>query len=101
MSADPGFQVQADAISRHAATVDGVADQVGDARGAAAAVSVGRDAYGILCSLIPSLLEPVQESVIDALGDAAESLRSAADDLRSTARDYTGADVRTAKDFGR
>jgi len=87
MTTDPGFEVQADAITRHAATVDRVADQVAEGRGAAAAVSIGRDAYGILCSLIPSLLALVQESVIDALREASDSLQSAADDLRSTARD--------------
>ncbi|MFI5891466.1 hypothetical protein ACIA5D_15285 [Actinoplanes sp. NPDC051513] len=67
MSADPGFQVQADTITRHATTVDRVADQVAEGRGAAAAVSIGRDAYGILCSLIPSLLEPVPSPDVRAM----------------------------------
>jgi methyl-accepting chemotaxis protein len=99
MSADPGFQVQAEAITRHATTVDGVADQVAEGRAAASAVNLGRDAYGILCSLIPALLEPVQESVIEALRGSADALQSAADDLRATARDYTGSDKRTADQF--
>lgn len=94
-----GFQAQADAIVRHAATVDEVAAQVAEGRGAASAVSLGRDAYGKLCSLIPVLLDPIQTSVIDALGEATDTLQSAADDLRATARDYTGADLRTADDF--
>ena len=94
-----GFQAQADAIVRHAATVDDVAARVGDGRGAAGAVSLGRDAYGKLCSLIPALLDPIQASVIDALGEATDALQGAADDLRATARDYTGADRRTADDF--
>jgi|SRR3954471_4856926 hypothetical protein len=101
MAGDSGFQAQADAIARHATTVDRVADQVSEGRDAAAAVSIGRDAYGILCSLIPALLEPVQDGVIDSLREAAESLQTTADDLRSTARDYTGSDARTARDFGR
>ena len=51
--------------------------------------------------MIPALLEPVQDGVIDSLREAAESLQTTADDLRSTARDYTGSDARTARDFGR
>lgn len=97
---DPGFQVQADALTRHAATVDEVSAQVAQGKAAASAVSLGRDAYGILCSVIPSLLDPVHESVIDALQEAADSLQSSADDLRATARDYTGSDKRTGDDFG-
>jgi methyl-accepting chemotaxis protein len=96
MGADVGFQVQADAITRHATTVDAVADQVAEGKGAASVVNIGRDAYGMLCSLIPSLLTPVQESLINALQEATDSLHSAADDLRATARDYTGSDDRTA-----
>jgi hypothetical protein len=99
MSADPGFQVQADAITRHATTVDEVAAQVAQGKSAASTITIGRDAYGILCSLIPTLLDPVQESVIEALQEAGDSLQSAADDLRATARDYTGSDQRTADQF--
>lgn len=100
MTADSGFQVQADAILRHAATVDEVAAQVAQGRAGAATVSVGRDAYGMLCQLIPSLLQPVHESTVNALQEAADSLQRSADDLRATARDYTGSDERTADAFG-
>jgi hypothetical protein len=99
MTADPGFQAQADAIVRHAATVDEVSAQVTQGRAAASTVDLGRNAYGLLCQIIPSLLDPVQESTITALGEAADALRSAADDLRATARDYTGSDQRAAGDF--
>jgi hypothetical protein len=97
--AGAGFQAQADAIVRHAATVDEVASRVAEGRGAAGAVELGPEAYGKLCSLIPALLDPVQTAVIDALGEATDALQSAADDLRATARDYTGTDTRAADDF--
>jgi hypothetical protein len=96
---DAGFQVQADAIIAHAATVDEVATLVAEGRSAASAVGIGRDAYGMLCRLIPSLLDPLQESTVNALQELADSLQSSADELRSTARDYTGSDQRTADDF--
>jgi hypothetical protein len=99
MTADSGFQAQGDAILRHAATVDEVAAQVAQGRAAAATVVLGRDAYGMLCQLIPILLDAVHESTVNALQEAADAMQSSADDLRATARDYTGSDQRTADDF--
>jgi hypothetical protein len=99
MAGNAGFSVQAEALDRHAATVDEVAAHVGQARSAAATVSIGRDAYGFLCSLIPALLDPIQHQAIAALGEAADSLQRAADDVRVTARRYTDSDTRTADVF--
>jgi hypothetical protein len=99
MAADSGFEVQADAILRHAATVDEVSAGVAQGRAAAGTVSLGHGAYGLLCQIVPALLEPVQESTITALGEAADALRNAAEDLRATARDYIGSDQRTAGGF--
>jgi hypothetical protein len=99
MTGDSGFAVQAEALVMHAATVDEVAAQVGQARSAAATVPMGRDAYGVLCSLIPASLDPIQEQATAALGEASDSLQRSADDLRATARHYTGSDTRTADVF--
>lgn len=99
MAAESGFEVQADAVTRHATTVDEVAAQVVQGRSAAASVQLGRDAYGFLCQAIPSLLDPLQSATVSALQEAADSLQRSADDLRTTARAYTDADERTAGDF--
>ena len=99
MSSDPGFQVQADAIAAHADTLDEVAGELTQGRSAAATVSMGPEAYGILCRIIPSLLEPLQDATITALAEATDLLESSADDLRTTARDYADSDRRTADTF--
>jgi hypothetical protein len=99
MTGDPGFQAEGTTILQHAGTVDKVADLVDQARAAAGAVRVGRDAYGVLCGLIPTLLDPVQESIVGALHGAVDSLRATAEDLRSTAHDYAGTDERTEQVF--
>jgi hypothetical protein len=91
--------VQAAAVSAHAATVDQIASDVSQGRSAAATIAIGRDAYGILCQLIPTLLDPIQEATITALQEVTDSLQRSADDLRATASDYTGSDRRTADDF--
>ena len=99
MTDDRTLQVQATELAGQAATVDGVAEVIEQARSAAAGVTLGREAYGILCQLIPSLLEPVQHQTVEALRQATDSLQRSADDLRATARDYTGSDQRTADVF--
>jgi uncharacterized protein YukE len=99
VTGDASFQVQAAALDTHAATLDQIADEVSQGRSAAASIAIGRDAYGILCQLIPTLLEPIQEATITALQEATDSLQRSADDLRATASDYNGSDRRTADDF--
>jgi hypothetical protein len=95
MAGDSGFAVQAHALIKHAGTVDEVISQVEQAHSAAATVRMGREAYGILCQLIPAMLDPIQDLTIAALREAADALQRSADALRATARDYTGSDVRT------
>lgn len=95
-----GFQVQADAIVKHAGTVEEVAAEVMQAKAASSTISMGRDAYGLLCQLIPSLLDPLQDAAIGAFQEAADSLQRSADNLRTTARDYTGSDESVAGEFG-
>lgn len=99
MDAESSFEVQAEAITRQAETVDEVADQVVHGRSAASAITIGRDAYGFLCRIIPTLLDPVQEATADALQQAADALQRSADDLRTTARAYASADERTAAEL--
>lgn len=99
MGAESGFEVQGDGISRHAATVDEVAERVAQGRSAASSVVIGRDAYGFLCQLIPTLLAPLQDATVNALQEATDSLQRASDDLRATAREYTASDERTAGAF--
>jgi hypothetical protein len=65
-------------------------------RSAATAVHLGRGAYGRLCQLIPSLLDPVQEGAVSALREAADALQQTADDLRATARRYEVSDQHAA-----
>ncbi|GAB2567820.1 hypothetical protein Aab01nite_44280 [Paractinoplanes abujensis] len=99
MGDESGFEVQGDAIMRHASTVDDVAEQVAQGRSAASSVVIGRDAYGFLCQLIPSLLDPIQDATVNALQEATDSLQRASDDLRATAREYNASDERTAGAF--
>ena len=101
MAAEPAFEVQADAVARHAATVDDVAEQTARSRSAASSVTVGPDAYGFLGRLIPALLDTAQDATVNALQESVDALQRSADDLRTTARRYAEADERAADGFRR
>jgi hypothetical protein len=80
-------------LTSHADAVDDVADQMRQGRSAAGQVRLGREAYGQLCQLIPALLDPIQESAVDALAASVDALEEMAEALRSTATGYRGTDT--------
>ncbi|MEV6597691.1 type VII secretion target [Actinoplanes sp. NPDC051346] len=100
----PGDEIQfpAAAVARHAASVDGIADAVRQARSAVQEVTMDSQAYGQLCQFLPTLLTPLFELAVDALDDADDALRDTAQGLRAVAASTTATDeaagrrVRTA-----
>ena len=95
----PPLGVRPADVVHHAGSVEDVAGRVDEARSAAATVHLGRDAYGVLCQLLPTMLDPVQRATVDALRDQVDALQRAADDLRTTARGYSSADGDSAAEF--
>lgn len=75
------------------------ADSVDQARAAGATAKLGRDAYGKLCPLVPTLIDPVQQLGIDALQEAVTTLQDTADRLRTAAGEYTGSDQSASDSF--
>lgn len=89
----PGeVEVEPAALTAHAAHVDMVADEVGTAQWAGQAVRLDVGAYGKLCIAVPMLLGWLQETVIDAIGTAEQSLHDSGDRLRQTAAEYRASD---------
>ncbi|GGM51579.1 hypothetical protein GCM10011608_40630 [Micromonospora sonchi] len=100
MVGEPGFDVDSRALRQHAGSVDGVAEMVDQCRRAAGSVQLGRHAYGRLCQLIPSLLDPVQQATTNALHEATDALRRTADDVQASAIRYESGDQDVAALFG-
>lgn len=90
-------QFPAVAVRAHAASVDGIAADVEQARGAVRAVTMDAEAYGILCQFLPALLSPVFALAAEALGSSAEALHDTATNLRSTADQTEGTDQASAR----
>ncbi|MET7959030.1 type VII secretion target [Micromonospora zamorensis] len=94
-----GFEVDSQSLRAHSSTVDDTAGTIDECRRAASSIALGRDAYGRLCQLIPSLLNPIQEATIDSFGETVRALQEAADGLRTVADRYERGDERAAVRF--
>jgi hypothetical protein len=90
----PGDELQfpADAVHRHAGSVDGIADAVRQARSAVHEVTMDTQAYGQLCQFLPTLLSPIFALAIEALDDSGEALRETAGNLRAVVSSTTTTD---------
>lgn len=90
----PGDSIElpAAAVLQHAHSVDGVADDVHQARGAVRDVSMDTQAYGQLCQFLPSLLSPLFTLASASLYDAEDSLRETSLKLRAVVRETTATD---------
>ncbi|MET7876159.1 type VII secretion target [Micromonospora profundi] len=87
------------AVIRHAATVDDIGDKMETARGAAAHVQMGAEAYGQICGFLPQLIDPVADRAVRALGESATALREAAANLRAAAAATETTDAAGARRF--
>lgn len=91
-----GFAVPTAALTTHAATVDGIADETELAGQAGDQVRLGNDAYGQLCQVLPSALDPIAGLLVDASHATSAALHDTARALRTAAGAYTGADRSSA-----
>jgi hypothetical protein len=96
MESAEGISVVAADVVAHAATMDGIADQVATAKQATDAVRTDAGAYGKLCTMVPVLLNGLQTVLVDGIDQAGASLRDTADRLRTAADGYRAADERAA-----
>jgi uncharacterized protein YukE len=96
-----GFRVDPAALESHAAAVDAIAGRIEQARDAGASVLVGASAYGVICSILPVLLQPAQRQTVDTLAQIGTGLRNGANGVRQAAQSYAGLDGATADAYRR
>ena len=89
-------QVKPGDLVSHARKIDRIGDGLTMAQQAGAAVRMDSGAYGMLCRIVPALLDVLQDKAIKGIGVAASSARDTADAIRATAADYVGSETRAA-----
>ena len=90
------FGVRHGDLITHAGSVEAVAGRVSTAAQAGATVRAGNEAYGKLCTMVPLMLNALQDTLIDGIESAASSLRDTGGRLRTTAGEYDAVDARNA-----
>jgi hypothetical protein len=83
----------------HAVHVEATGDEVATAASAGATVRADSAAYGRLCVMVPTMLNALQDILVDGIDSAAESLRDTGARLRVTAGEYEGTDRLRAEVF--
>jgi excreted virulence factor EspC (type VII ESX diderm) len=91
--------VQQPELLAHAAHVEAIADRVAAAAGVGRAVRAGAEAYGKLCLLVPTMLDAVQDILVDSLNETAGSLGDTGARLRVSAIGYDTTDAQSAASF--
>lgn len=80
-----GLEVGTDALRRHAAEVEALADSAGVGVDAARRLTLTGPAFGRLCSFVGGALAPVQEAGVTSTSLAVGSLGATAASLRAAA----------------
>jgi excreted virulence factor EspC (type VII ESX diderm) len=93
------FDVVPEDLTAHASHLDGLTDRLSQALDAANTVSMNDEAYGILCSFLPLIINPLEEKAIQALKDAVDGVTTTADNVRITANQYRDTDDTNAAPF--
>lgn len=88
-------------ILQHARAVDGIAASVSTAKQAGDTVRVDNAAYGRLCTLLPPMINFLQDMVLDAIAAADTSLTDTAARLRTAAGAYQLSDDASEQDIRR
>ncbi|SFT08942.1 type VII secretion target [Saccharopolyspora flava] len=86
------FQVQAEDLTAHASHLEGLTDRLDTAIAAAESVSMSDEAYGILCSFLPPIVNPMEQDGLSALKAAKEGVTVTAENVRASAKDYLDTD---------
>jgi Excreted virulence factor EspC, type VII ESX diderm len=94
-----GYQVITEALVGHATNLGRVHDQLATALGAAQQVSMPRDAYGVICQFFPPMIDPIEQSGVDALSAGVQSVTDTAGAVNQTARDYDAVETTNASSF--
>jgi hypothetical protein len=92
------FEVVPEDLLAHASHLAGLVDRLNTAS-AATTSAMSDDAYGLLCSFLPPILNPTGEQAADAVKAAGEAISTSADNVRKAATSYQDNEDSSAQPF--
>jgi Excreted virulence factor EspC, type VII ESX diderm len=96
---DGGYGVLPDELRSHASRLDGLRDRLDTALDAANQVSLGDQAYGVICSFFVPVVHAVSDPGVTALRDGATSMGDTATGVRTTATSYDNVEASNTRPF--
>ncbi|TNC29675.1 type VII secretion target [Amycolatopsis alkalitolerans] len=94
------FEVVPDELRTHASHLDGLSDRLNTAVNAAGTVVMDSEAYGLLCSFLPPIVNATtQQDATDTLKSAVEGMSTTAGNVRTAASSYDERDKGNARPF--
>lgn len=93
------YEVVPEDLTAHASHLDGLMDRMDTAISAAEEVSMSDEAYGLVCSFLPPIVNPMEEEGMNALRAASEGIEITAQNVRTTAREYESNDEANSESF--
>ena len=93
----PSFKVFAEDLTTHAGHLDELCDRIDTAIQAARVASMSDEAYGVLCSFLPPIVNPLEEEGVGSLRSAGEGLEHIAHNVRQSATEYRDTDESGAR----
>jgi uncharacterized protein YukE len=93
------FDVVVDDLRGHASHLNGLMDRLGTAISAANTASMSDDAYGLLCSFLPPIINPMEQEGLTALQAASDAVGTTAGNVRLAADRYEQVDEANSRPF--
>ncbi|WP_308012536.1 type VII secretion target [Saccharopolyspora sp. 6T] len=93
------YEVVSEDLTAHAAHLDALTDRIDTAISAAEQVSMSDEAYGLLCSFLPPIINPTEQEGIAALQAAREGIETTAQNVRTSAEEYDTNDEDDSQSF--
>lgn len=94
-----GYEVVTQALVGHATSLGRVADQLATALDAANAVSMPRDAYGVICQFFPPMIDPIEQAGVSAIATGVQAMQDTITGVNDTARFYDTVETNNAGSF--
>ncbi|MBM7774687.1 hypothetical protein JOD54_004891 [Actinokineospora baliensis] len=94
-----GFTVLDNELTAHMSRLNALGDRLDTALDAANQVTLGTEAYGVICQFFVPVVQAVSQPGTQALGDAAAAVEQMASGVRDTLTGYNNTDRANTRPF--
>ena len=94
-----GYGVLVGELGAHAARLDALHDRLDQAFQAANQVTLGTQAYGVICQFFVPIVQAVGTPGVESISEASQTMTATAGGIRDTAGSYSGTEEANTRPF--